>query len=196
MYYRGRPGLSPATAALVASGVLGRGARLLDAGCGHGEESLALAALGFNVIGVDRDEVAVRTAQRLAVRRGLDPRPTFVRGQVEDIAKLFGPASFDAVVDVLVYNNVRWGEGGSARRAGRYVHGVADVLRSGGIYVVQWRLDPAARYSERALLADLPRRALDRFEPARPVQTHLPVTPEKRGGRGYAAVGLAVLRRR
>jgi SAM-dependent methyltransferase len=63
----GRP--QPAFACIAASGVV-RGP-VLDAGCGTGENGLAFAAAGFEVVGVDAVNAAVATARAKAEARGL-----------------------------------------------------------------------------------------------------------------------------
>ena len=47
------------------------GARVLDLACGEGRHSLAAAALGGTVLGVDRDSETLATARELAATRGL-----------------------------------------------------------------------------------------------------------------------------
>jgi SAM-dependent methyltransferase len=63
----GRP--QPAFERLAAAGVA-RGL-VLDAGCGTGENALAFAAAGFEVVGVDAVEAAVAAARAKARARGL-----------------------------------------------------------------------------------------------------------------------------
>jgi 2-polyprenyl-3-methyl-5-hydroxy-6-metoxy-1,4-benzoquinol methylase len=47
------------------------GARVLDLACGEGRHSLAAAALGAAVLGVDRDSETLAAARELAATRGL-----------------------------------------------------------------------------------------------------------------------------
>lgn len=79
---------------------VGRQVSILDAGCGGGLVSLALARLGHNVTGVDASEAGVSHATKAAVAGGLQN----ARFEVGSIYSLqYPPASFDAVVcaDVL-----------------------------------------------------------------------------------------------
>lgn len=70
------------------------GMRVLDAGCGPGRHSLALAALGVEVVGVDLSEDFIALARAAADERGLD-NVTF---DVHDIRSLPFDTEFDAVV--------------------------------------------------------------------------------------------------
>ena len=50
---------------------LGPGTRVLDLACGEGRHSLAAAAAGASVVGVDRDEARLARARELAELKGL-----------------------------------------------------------------------------------------------------------------------------
>ncbi|MFV0494936.1 class I SAM-dependent methyltransferase [Mycobacterium sp.] len=54
---------------------------VLDAGCGHAELSLALAARGYTVVGIDLTSAAVEAATAAAQQRGLSTA-TFVRADI------------------------------------------------------------------------------------------------------------------
>lgn len=74
--------------------MVGRGARILDAGCGPGRVGAELARLGHDVVGVDIDPVLIAAAVED------HPGPRWV---VEDLAELDLPArgiseGFDAIV--------------------------------------------------------------------------------------------------
>jgi SAM-dependent methyltransferase len=71
----------------------GQGARILDAGCGHGRHALPLAGAGYRVVGLDSSATLLAAARRSA--HGAR-RPSFVRGSYAALP--FAPASFDAVV--------------------------------------------------------------------------------------------------
>lgn len=80
------------------------GSRVLDAGCGPGTQSLAVARAvpGAGVVGVDASEVMVAEAARRAADAGLD-----VAFEVADAAALpFPGASFDAVLAQTLYEHV------------------------------------------------------------------------------------------
>ena len=81
--------------------------RVLDIGCGQGTQGLALVRRGHLVVGLDNsarllaDFRAALTAESPAVA----DRVRLVQGAAEDVADLFGPASFDVVLchGVLMY---------------------------------------------------------------------------------------------
>ena len=73
----GRP--QPELAALVDQGKVR--SDVLDAGCGHAELSLALAARGYTVVGLDASATAVEAAAAAAAERGLTTA-TFAQADV------------------------------------------------------------------------------------------------------------------
>jgi magnesium-protoporphyrin O-methyltransferase len=76
------------------------GATLLDAGCGTGLATVALAHQGFHVTGVDIAPQMVQRARAQAQAAGVAERTRFVAGDIEVVA-----GTFDAVVcfDVLIH---------------------------------------------------------------------------------------------
>ena len=131
-------------AALVAAGVLPSG-RVLDLGCGHGTESLFLAAMGWNVVGVDLDAVALKEArQRLAQIRPRPPgRAVFRRADATRYREVRS-GTFDVVVERLLYANLF--PDTEARRKGRrpfrrmrrdLLLAAAYALREGGVLVMR-----------------------------------------------------------
>jgi SAM-dependent methyltransferase len=75
------------------AGLLGAGARILDAGCGTGRVAVRLAELGHDVVGVDVDESMLAVAHRDA------PDLDWVAG---DLARLPGPVTARAPYDLVV----------------------------------------------------------------------------------------------
>ncbi|HYY06698.1 MAG TPA: methyltransferase domain-containing protein [Candidatus Limnocylindria bacterium] len=71
------------------------GALILDAGCGPGCHALALARMGYRVVGLDRAAVLLAAGRRAV---GGAPRLRFVRGDYVRIP--FPDGSFDAVLNL------------------------------------------------------------------------------------------------
>jgi 2-polyprenyl-3-methyl-5-hydroxy-6-metoxy-1,4-benzoquinol methylase len=111
--------------------MLPRAARVLDAGCGAGRTSAALATMGHTVVGVDVDE------RLIAAARADHPAPRFV---VADLATLDlrDEAPFDAAVlagNVLVYVTP-----GSEQRV---LERIAAHVRPDGVIVAGFATDRA-----------------------------------------------------
>jgi len=113
----GRP--QPVFSRLAEHGLL-RG-RLLDAGCGTGENTMMAAAHGADALGVDVAPTAIARARRKAAERGSAAR--FEVADVLDLAQL--GLTFDTVVDSGVFHVFDDGD-----RA-RYVTSLASVMRPG-----------------------------------------------------------------
>ena len=91
----------PELAALIAAGA-GRG-EVLDAGCGYAELSLALAAQGFSVVGIELTPTAVAAAQRAADERGLT-NATFVQDDITTFTGFDG--RFDTIIDSTLFHSL------------------------------------------------------------------------------------------
>ena len=74
---------------------------VLDAGCGHGEVSLALGAAGYTVVGLELADTAVAWAQRSAATRGLH-NATFA--QADTTAFSGYDDRFSSVVDCTLFH--------------------------------------------------------------------------------------------
>jgi cyclopropane fatty-acyl-phospholipid synthase-like methyltransferase len=114
----GRP--QPAFVRLADQGLL-RG-RLLDSGCGTGENTLMAAARGAETMGVDAAPSAIGRARAKAAERGVAAR--FEVADVLDLGRL--GLAFDTVIDSGVFHVFNDDE-----RA-RYVASLASVLDPGG----------------------------------------------------------------
>jgi SAM-dependent methyltransferase len=92
----------PELAALIREGRV-RG-DVLDAGCGHAELSLALAAAGYTVVGIDLSPTAVAAATAAAAERGLSDRATFV---ADDITAFTGyDGRFTTILDSTLFHSI------------------------------------------------------------------------------------------
>lgn len=91
----------PELAALIAEGKFR--SDVLDAGCGFAELSLALAAQGYTVVGVDLTPTAVAAATEAAAARGLSTA-SFVQA---DITKFGGyDGRFNTVADSTLFHSI------------------------------------------------------------------------------------------
>ncbi len=113
----GRP--QPVFSRLAEQGLL-RG-RLLDAGCGTGENTMMAAAHGADALGVDVAPTAIGKARQKAAERGSAAR--FEVADVLDLAQL--GLAFDTVVDSGVFHVF------DDRDRARYVTSLASVMRPG-----------------------------------------------------------------
>ncbi len=97
---------------------------VLDVGCGTGENSLYLAGLGHDVVGVDGAPLAIEKAKAKAEERGVD-----VVFLVEDALELRGlQRRFDTVIDCGLFHTF-----GDRERAA-FARSLASAIRPGGRY--------------------------------------------------------------
>jgi len=76
---------------------------VLDAGCGHAELSLALAADGYTVVGVDLSPTAIAAATRAAQDRGLT-NASFVEADITSLSGYDG--RFNTVLDSTLFHSL------------------------------------------------------------------------------------------
>lgn len=102
--------------------------RVLDVGCGTGENSLYLASRGLSVLGVDAAPAAVRRARAKAAERGLTTE--FRVADAFDLGAL--GLHFDTVLDSAFLHILGDQAFGDAGRRSAYASQLALVLRGGG----------------------------------------------------------------
>jgi SAM-dependent methyltransferase len=76
---------------------------ILDAGCGHAELSLALAADGYTVVGVDLSPTAIAAATSAAQERGLT-NVSFVEADITNLTGYDG--RFNTVIDSTLFHSL------------------------------------------------------------------------------------------
>jgi SAM-dependent methyltransferase len=76
---------------------------VLDAGCGHAELSLALAADGYTVVGVDLSPTAIAAATSAAQDRGLT-NVSFVEADITNLTGYDG--RFNTVIDSTLFHSL------------------------------------------------------------------------------------------
>jgi SAM-dependent methyltransferase len=91
----------PELAALIAAGQVS--SEVLDAGCGYAELSLALAADGYSVVGIELTPTAVAAAKKAAQERNL-PNANFVQ---DDITTFTGyDGRFQTIIDSTLFHSI------------------------------------------------------------------------------------------
>ncbi|WP_245930279.1 SIP domain-containing protein [Allonocardiopsis opalescens] len=87
----------PAVVALERAGLIS--GSVLDPGCGTGENTVHLARLGYDVLGLDFSEVGIEQARAKAAEQGVA-----ARFEVGDALDLGGETRFDTVVDSALFH--------------------------------------------------------------------------------------------
>jgi SAM-dependent methyltransferase len=115
----------PAFVRLAAEGRIG--GRVLDVGCGTGENALYLARLGHRVVGVDAAPSAIRKARHKSEERGIVV--TFLVGDALELAALEGLGEpFETAIDSGLFHVF------DDRERPIFAESVASVVRAGGTY--------------------------------------------------------------
>jgi SAM-dependent methyltransferase len=91
----------PELAALIADGKVR--SEVLDAGCGHAELSLTLAADGYTVVGIELTPTAVAAATKGAKDRNL-PNATFVQDDITTFTGFDG--RFSTIMDSTLFHSL------------------------------------------------------------------------------------------
>ena len=96
---------------------------VLDAGCGTGENTILLARLGYEVLGIDFAPKAIAHARDIAAARGVN-----ARFEVADAMNLGAEPGYDTVLDSALFHIF----GDDSDRA-RYVASLHRAIRPGGV---------------------------------------------------------------
>src|SRR5215472_474150 len=113
---------------------LAPGDRLLDCPCGYGRHSLALAGMGFQVVGVDVNEEMLAVG-RAALEEAVQPNCVF---QHSDMRDLPFQDEFDAVVNMFY----SFGFFESEEENSRALDGFRRALRPGGRFLMHTFVTP------------------------------------------------------
>ena len=137
-------GLSPGEKDLLAQLPIKHG-QLLLLGLGGGRDAIALAKMGFEVVGVDFIQELVAKAEENAARHGVS-----IQGLVQEISQLeVAPASFDLVIlSAAMYSCIP-----TRRRRMEMLTRIKAALKPGGYFLCQFLLDPDSKLNRRAELA-------------------------------------------
>jgi len=110
--------------------------RALDLGCGTGTNAIYLAKHGWNVIGVDFVDKAIRAAKQKA--KATKVNVEFFQGDVTRLDFLNPP--FDLILDIGCFHSL------PIDRRSAYINGVRQLLTSGGVFLC-YAFKPEARRS-------------------------------------------------
>jgi SAM-dependent methyltransferase len=114
-------GLSDTTKQLLSH--YSRGPRLLELGCGTGDDVAAIIEMGFDYVGLDLSETAINDA----ASRNRSSTGTFV---CVDFFRWAADSAFDVVYDKGLFHGLA-----GVRRRNTFIRRAAAVLRPGGVWV-------------------------------------------------------------
>jgi SAM-dependent methyltransferase len=128
----GRP--QPAVVRLLEAGAFGPPeSKILDAGCGTGENALLLASRGHAVVGIDIASEAIARARARATEFAPRRVPTLLVGDALDAPTVAALGPFDAALDVGLFHAL------AEEQLPRYAASLASAVRPGGrAFVLCW----------------------------------------------------------
>jgi SAM-dependent methyltransferase len=115
----------PELAALIRAGEIR--SDVLDAGCGYAELSLALAAEGHTVVGIELTPTAVAAATKAAQDRGLS-NATFVKDDITSFTGFDG--RFNTIIDSTLFHSL------PVESRDDYLRSVSRAAAPGAIYYI------------------------------------------------------------
>jgi ubiquinone/menaquinone biosynthesis C-methylase UbiE len=135
----------------IAEMVAAPGKRILDIGCGTGNVSLACAARGATVMGVDSNAGMLEVAKSKATKVGLEDNVEWIELGVAEIAGEINERSLDAVVSCLAFSELTPDEQ-------TYTLSIAcSLLKPGGAIVIADEVVPEGSFNRfRHRLASFP----------------------------------------
>lgn len=105
--------------------------KLLDLGCGQGRDTIALARMGYAVIGVDISEVGISQMMNVAKKEGLN-----IRGIVADIYNYY----IDETIDVVLLDSMLHFYKPDKQNETDFLNRVINELRLDGLLcIVVWK---------------------------------------------------------
>lgn len=115
------------------------GRTVLDVGCGTGGASLACAARGADVVGIDRDPGMLEVA-RAKPTAGLPGHLEWIELGAAELEDRFAPASFDAAVACLSFSEM------APQERSYVLERVHRLLRPGGRFALADEIEPETTF--------------------------------------------------
>lgn len=106
---------------------IAKGSHVLDLCCGYGRHALALAQLGYDVVGIDQSRYLIDRAREVYPHER-------VRYEVADMRGPFSSAPYDAIVNFFT----SFGYFETHAENMRVLHAVHDALRDGGVFIMDF----------------------------------------------------------
>lgn len=124
-------------AAALIFGAARPGDRILEIGCGTGDDALFLAQSACRVVAFDTSKICIAYAEARCTRLGLNNTCTFSVGTHSDVMNLASAnESFDLVSDRLVFCNLkRHGLKLATRK--QYLENIAHLIRDDGLFFLR-----------------------------------------------------------
>lgn len=132
---------------LIAETAAAKGKVILDIGCGTGNVSIACAARGASVIGIDINSGMLEIAQEKAEKANLKDKIDFLEIGVAEIKKRFNERTMDACVSCLAFSELSNDEQSYA------ISAAYSALKPGGVIIIADEVTP--RSTARRLLHNL-----------------------------------------